>query len=503
VKTLDSSLEFIRRIQREIFSLNGTVALLDWDQKTYMPTWGARERADQISLISRLIHEKTTCEKLFRHVEKLWGRLEELDNREQVIVKRLRRDVEKARKIPSDFVERLSKTVSIAFTVWEKAKRKNDFNRFVPHLERIIELEKEYSELIDLPGHPYNSLLDDYEEGMSVEKLKKAFSYLRSEIVDILARIRSSDVFRKQYILNGRFDVERQKKICEFLLHKMGISRKVSRLDVSTHPFTTSIGYNDVRITTNYKSSQPLFSFFSTMHEAGHALYELGLPKKEYGYTVVCDAASLGLHESQSRFWENIIARGKHFWKYFYPVFLKTFPWQLKKWDLQTWYLYVNQVRPSCIRIEADELTYPLHIILRFEIELGLIDGKIEARDLPCIWNEKMMDMLGIEPKNDAEGVLQDMHWSTGDFGYFPTYAIGNVYASQLFHQLLKEKPDVGNEIEQGNLQGIVKWLREHVYRYGRMMTAEEIIRRTCGEGLNAKVFVDYLKDKYLALYEV
>jgi carboxypeptidase Taq len=263
------------------------------------------------------------------------------------------------------------------------------------------------------------------------------------------------------------------------------------------------MGNDDVRITTNYARGNPLFSFFSTVHEAGHALYELGLPRDEYKDTVISDSPSLGLHESQSRFWENMIARDKHFWKFLYPEFKNIAKEELSGIDLDTWYHYINQVEPSFIRVEADELTYCLHVILRFEIEVALMEGEISVSELPQVWNEKMHDLLGINPRNDKEGVLQDMHWSGGSFGYFPTYAIGTVYSSQLFNQLKNENTYLYDEIGQGNFNSILNWLRESIHKYGRLMTADEIIKKTCGEGLNSKVFVDYLKDKYYALYEV
>jgi len=283
----------------------------------------------------------------------------------------------------------------------------------------------------------------------------------------------------------------------------MLLPRDRARLDVSTHPFTTSMGYDDVRITTSFERPSPLFSFFSTVHEAGHALYELGMPHEQYKDTVISDSPSLGLHESQSRFWENMIARSKSFWKYFYPLFEKKSPELFANISFDNWYQIVNQVKPSLIRVEADELTYCLHVILRFEIELDLIDDKLKASELPDIWNDKMEEMLGVRPSNDLEGVLQDMHWSGGSFGYFPTYAIGTIYASQLFKKLAEESSNVFGEIENGEFNNILLWLREKVHKYGRLMTADEIIQNCCGEGLNSMVLVDYLKDKYYDLYDV
>jgi len=502
---MKESLDFIYKEQKELSTFSGIGALLGWDQMTYMPPEGNVRRSEQISLISRLAHEKFTADELYRHVKKLneIHNLEKLQEKDRAVVVRLEKDIEKSRKVPSEFVERMSKTTAIAYTVWQEAREKDKFLLFAPHLEKIVELEKEYCTFINLPGPAYNSLLDEYEEGMTVETLKKEFAYLKPQITEILEKITSSDVYRRQQAFDMKFDVEKQKRICDFVVKKMNLPKRRSRLDVSTHPFTTSMGDDDVRITTNYERKNPLFSFFSTVHEAGHALYELGLPRDEFKDTVISDAPSLGLHESQSRFWENMIARNKHFWNYFYSEFQKIAPEKLKDMDIETWYRYVNQVRPSFIRVEADELTYCLHVILRFELELALIDGEIKVSELPMCWNEKMTEMLGITPKNDKEGVLQDMHWSGGSFGYFPTYVIGTIYASQLFKQLSQENSSLTEEIEQGNFINILSWLRKNVHQYGRLMTADEIIKKTCGDGLNSKVFVSYLKDKYYPLYDV
>ena len=502
---MKESLDFIYKEQKELSTFSGIGALLGWDQMTYMPPSGNMERSEQISLISRLAHEKFTAEEFYKHIKKLSeiNNLEKLNEKDKAVVARLEKDIEKARKVPSEFVERMSKTTTLAYTAWQEAREKDKFSLFAPHLEKIVELEKEYCTYIALPGPEYNSIVDDYEEGITVEKLKKEFAYLKPRLIELLETITSSDVYKKQNTFDKKFIEEKQKKICDFIVKQMNLPKKRSRLDVSTHPFTTSMGYDDVRITTNYERENPLFSFFSTVHEAGHALYELGLPRDEFKNTVISDSPSLGLHESQSRFWENMIARNRHFWNYLYPEFQKIAPEQLNVIDIEMWYQHVNQVMPSFIRVEADELTYCLHVILRFELELELIDEKIKVSELPQLWNEKMNEILGITPKNDREGVLQDMHWSGGSFGYFPTYAIGTIYASQLFKQLSYEKPNIGSEIQHGNFANILSWLREHIHKHGRLMTAEEIIKKTCGEGLNSKVFVTYLKDKYYPLYGI
>ena len=502
---MKESLDFIYKIQKELSIFGGIGALLGWDQMTYMPQKGFAERSDQLSLISRLVHERVISDKLWNHIQILTkpNTFSKLKISNQIVVKRLKKDVEKARKIPSTFIEKMAKTTSLAYEAWEKARKQNKFSIFSSHLEKIFNLEKQYCEYIKLPGHPYNNLLNDYEEGMTVKKLKQEFSNLKSQLNNILSRIRIRDQFAQQKKFNIRFDQENLEKLSEFIIKKMLLPNNKTRVDVSTHPFTTSMSNNDVRITTNFSRKQPLFAFLSTVHEGGHALYELGMPKGIYKDTVISDSPSLGLHESQSRFWENMIAKNIHFWKYFYPIFKRIFPKQFKHINFDSWYFYLNQVRPSLIRIEADELTYCLHIILRFELELDLVDEKITVKELPEIWNDKMNELLGITPKNDTDGVLQDMHWSGGEIGYFPTYAIGTIYAAQIFNQLVKEHPETTENIEQGNFKHILTWLRRNIHNYGRSLNADDIIKKACGTGLNSQVFVEYLNNKYFTLYEI
>lgn len=500
---MKESLDFIYKEQKELSHYGGIAALLGWDQMTYMPSKGSKGRAEQLSLISRLVHERVTSETFYKHLKGLYDEQNNLPEKDCIVVRKLFHDVEKARKIPSAFVEKMARTTSIAYAVWQESREKDKFTLFQPHLETIIELEKQYCDYVKLPGHPYNSLLDDYEEGMTVDVLRKEFSALRKHLVEILQKITASTVYEKQHPVKMTFDVVQQKHLCDILLTRLNLPLDRARLDVSTHPFTTSIDDDDVRFTTNYQREGFLSSFFSTMHEAGHALYELGILKGEYKDTVISDAPSLGIHESQSRLWENMIARSKSFWMYITPVFQRIAPDVSKDMDLEKWYRLVNQVRPSLIRVEADELTYCLHVILRFELELDLLDEKITVAELPRHWNQKITDFLEVTPKTDRDGVLQDMHWSGGEFGYFPTYAIGTIYASQLFRQFLEDHPTAQDEITQGDFRTLSQWLSKHVYQYGSLMTADDIIKKTCGEGLNSKVFITYLKEKYYLLYDV
>lgn len=502
---MNESLDYIYKQQKELSTLGGVSALLGWDQLTYMPTHGAMERSEQSALISRMSHDKVISEEFWNHVQTLSKPdiFTGLSDKDKAVIARLEKDLEKARKVPSSFVEKISKATTLAYQSWEESRKKNDFMHFAPHLEKIVGLEKEYCGYINLPGPQYNCLLDDYEEGMTVDKLRQEFSFLKTNLVEILNNIKSSKTFENQKTPDLRFDVDAQKKLCNFIVEKMNLSKEKARLDISTHPFTTSMGNDDVRITTSFERPNPLFSFFSTVHEAGHALYELGMPRGDYQDTVISDSPSLGIHESQSRFWENMIARSTHFWQYFYPFFEKAKPSFFANMNFDEWYKLINQVRPSLIRVEADELTYCLHVILRFEIEADLMEDKINVSDLPSIWNEKMNEFLGVVPKNDVEGVLQDMHWSGGSFGYFPTYAIGTIYSAQLFKQLTDESPEIYSDIAKGEFKNINNWLVEHIHKYGRIYTADEIIKKTCGQGLNSKIFIDYLKEKYYPLYDL
>ena len=502
VNNMKESLDFIEKQQKELSVFGGIGALLGWDQMTYMPKQGAMDRSEHAALISTLSHERVVSDEFWQHIKTLSTSIENLEEKDQIIVKKLEEDVEKARKVPSDFVTRMVKATTISYQKWEEARKKNDFTVFSPHLKEIIELEKEYCGYINLPGPRYNTLLDDYEEGMTVDKLKHEFSHLKKGLIDLLHDIKNSRIYQQEP-QKITFNADIQKRITDRFLEKMGLPEDRFRLDESTHPFTTKIGYDDVRITTNYQKENALFSLFSTIHEAGHALYELGLPQLEYKNTVISDSPSLGIHESQSRFWENMIGRSRPFWDYFYSDIAQISPDFSEHYTLDAWYQQVNRVEPSLIRVEADELTYCLHVILRFEIETGLMDESIQVDELPQIWNEHMEEMLGIRPGNDVEGVLQDMHWSGGNIGYFPTYAIGTIYAAQLYKTLTSNNPAIIDQIKQGQFDHITTWLHENIHQHGRKYQAEEIIQNICGEGLNSQVFLHYLKEKYYPLYDL
>ncbi len=495
--TKELDLEFVKKIQKEILLLSQARALLHWDLETHMPKKGAKARAEQLALLGGLAHEKLISKELWEALNRLKN--QELFGDQKIMIQRLYKDVEKARKLPKEFVEELSRVTSLGTIAWQEAREKKDFKIFQPHLEKIVELKRKEAEYIGLSGHLYNSLLDDYEEGMTVEKLRPNLEKLKQEILELLNNIKNSEIYKNQNLVlkKKEFSKEHQIELVKDVAEKIGLGKEFSRIDFSEHPFTTRISQGDVRITTNIRDD-PLFAFGAAIHEAGHGLYEAGLPE-EHEFTILDDAPSLGLHESQSRFWENMIAKGEHFWRYYFDKFDEKF----ELGDFDKWYKEVNAIEPPMIRIESDEVHYGLHVILRFEIEIGLLEGTIEVKDLPEIWNQKMKEFLGIVPEHDKEGVLQDVHWSQGYIGYFPTYLLGSIYAAQLYEALKKEYPDIEQDIAKGDYTKIRKWLKEKIHKHGRKFLADEIIRDICGEGLNSDVYLNYLRKKYSKIYEL
>ncbi|MCK5450102.1 carboxypeptidase M32 [Candidatus Pacearchaeota archaeon] len=495
---INRDLELVKKYQKEIILINQTIGLLEWDQQTYMPKEGAKARAEQHAFLGSLSHEKIISDELFSAIERL--KKIELSGDDRIMIERVYRDASKARKLPKKFIEELSKTASLSFNAWQDAKKEKDFELFKPHLEKIIGLKKKEAKFIRLEGHPYNSLLDSFEEGMTSEELKPKFEELKKELINLLRKIEESETYKsqKRVLTKKEFPREYQMHFVKDVSKRIGLGEDYSRVDFAEHPFMVRIGTNDLRITTNIKDD-PFFSFGSSIHESGHALYELNLPI-EHEFNFLCDASSYGLHESQSKFWENMIGLSESFWKYYFEKFNSKF--ELEN-NFDKWLNEVNFVFPGKIRVEADEVHYCLHVILRFEIELDLIEGTIEVKDLPQIWNEKMQEYFGVIPENDSEGVMQDVHWSQGTFGYFPTYAIGTIYATQLFEALRKEFPEIEKDIEIGDYSKIKEWLRENIHKHGRKFTSEDIIKNVCNEGLNPGVYIKYLNDKYSKIYHL
>ncbi len=508
---MSKAFERLQRIDKELILLEHTSALLQWDQETGMPEMAIEERSDQIALMQGMAHDRITSSEVADLIEQARNETGETtkqsdelppeDGRDFFYSAFLRvfgRNYERAVKIPRRLVTETAQATSRAQAAWIKAREADDFSLFQPHLEKIVALTLEKAEALGYPEQPYDALLDEFEPGMMTSQVEEVFSDLKTELAPLVQRITAAqkidDSFR-----NRTYPAPKQKEFSLHLLQQMGYDFQRGRLDESAHPFTTSLGGNDVRVTTRYHEDDLFSAIFGTIHEGGHGLYELGIDPAYHG-TCLGEGTSLGIHESQSRTWENLIGRSVPFWKHYFPELKKYFPSQLKDVDGDTFGRAVNRVQPSLIRIEADEVTYSLHVILRFELELALVNKKLEVKDVPEAWNDLMDQLLGIRPKSDADGVLQDVHWSMGAIGYFPTYALGNLYGAQFLSRMKKDLSNVEALIEKGDLMSIREWQKRNIHRYGSVYTAPELIQRITGEPLNPRYFIEYLEEKFSRL---
>ncbi len=487
----------------EIADLTGIGALLGWDQQVLMPKGGTEDRANQAALIGQLIHERITSDEMGKLISDLETELGDLnaDTDEARIVKITKRNYERETKIPLEKLIEFIKVTTMANDIWVKAKMEDNFQSFQPILQRIIELRQEQADIFKPYDHIYDPLLDYFEPGMKTADVKQIFDDLRPRQVELLRTIAEAKQVDNSFI-KQKFDKTFQEKFGKFVVSKFGYDWTRGRLDVAPHPFTTGFGWGDVRITTRYLENDGLSSLFSSMHEAGHAMYEQGLDKK-YARTAIQGGTSLAFHESQSRMWENLVGRSYEFWTYFYPTFQMLFSEQLGNISLDTFYKGINQVSPSLIRVEADEATYNMHIMLRMEIEIGLIENSIDSKDLPEIWNAKMKEYLGITPPNNSLGVLQDVHWSGGMIGYFPTYALGNLISAQLWEKMISDHPSIPNEIQEGDFSQILGWLRENIHQYGSKYEPQELLQKITGNKLSAEPYIRYIKSKYSKIYNI
>ncbi len=495
---------------REIHHLRDAAAVLSWDQETYMPEGSGKIRAEQLATLQTLAHNQF----ISSEIESLLGSLidietgtllpqhhNSLDDASQALLRETWRDFSRAKKLPSAFVNELERECSLAQQVWGEARKTNDFQRFLPSLERLVQLKRQEADYLGFTDTPYNALLDSFEPGSTVAQLRPLFAELRTHLIRLLDHIRNSSIQPNPNLLTQPFDTTKQMEFGRLVLKQMGYDFHRGRLDLSAHPFTTSFHPTDTRVTTRVFETDMPSCLFSCIHEGGHGLYEQGLSAKHYG-TPLGEAVSLGIHESQSRLWENSVGRSRDFWQYFLPKLQAMFPAQLGAVPDDEFYLAINRVTPSLIRIEADELTYNLHIMVRFEVELDIIEGRVEIDELPDLWNAKVQEYLGITPANDAEGVLQDVHWSFGAFGYFPTYTLGNLYAAMLFRQAKTDVPDLSNHIREGALLPLKQWLNDQVHQWGRQYSSNDLIQRITGQRLTSQPFLEDLEEKFSKLYQ-
>ena len=425
--------------------------------------------------------------------------MDTLNDLDRAIIKNLKKNYNQIKNIPEDKYREFMMAAPISGAAWEEAKEKNDFSIYEPHLEKMVQFSREFAEYYGYKDNKYDALLNIYEPGMTVKKLDKIFGELRDGILEILEYIKKSNKIIKRDVLKGKFSIEKQRELSKELLKLIKFDMEAGRLDESMHPFTTNFWNKDVRVTTHYYEEDLMSNIFSIIHEGGHGLYEQHIDDKLVG-TGLGAGVSMGIHESQSRFYENIVGRSKEFLGVILSLIKEKFP-ELNNVSLNEFYEAVNYVEPSLIRTEADELTYSLHIIIRYEIEKQLINGKIEVKDLPKIWNEKYIEYLGIEPKNDSEGVLQDVHWSDGSFGYFPSYALGNIYGGQLLNTLLKENKNAIIDLKNGDISFINEWLKDKIHKYGCLYEPEQLIINATGEKVSTKYYLSYLKKKYMKIY--
>jgi carboxypeptidase Taq len=479
----------------EVTDLTKAATLLFWDQRVMMPPGGAEARADAIATVSRMVQERFISDEVGKLLEELRG-LEESsdhDSYEASLIRVTRHDYEKATRVPPELVGEIRRASAIALSAWGPAKQGSDFEALRPHLETNLELKQRYVECFDPVDETYDVLLDDYEPNMKTTEVREIFNVLKEELLPLIAEIGEAGEVDDSF-LSGDFAPEKQREFGLEVLRRFGYTDDEWRLDPTPHPFMSSPGLGDIRLTTNFRPDD-LSSLFANMHEFGHGVYEWGVDPA-LSRTPLGSGVSLGLHESQSRTWENLVGRSRSFWRFFYPRLQETFPEQLGAVDDEAFYRAVNKVHPTLIRIDADEVTYNMHIILRFELEQDLIEGRLRLADLPGAWNERMNEYLGVEVPDDARGVLQDMHWAAGNIGYFPTYALGNVISVQIWERAMEDLGDLDERFERGEFGELREWLTEHLYRLGRKFTPQETIERVTGSRIDAKPYVRYLREK-------
>jgi carboxypeptidase Taq len=491
----------LRQRLAEISDLGKTMALLGWDQQVMMPSGGAAIRAEQLATVGRIAHTKFISAEVGRLLDDLrdFGEQHEYDSFEASLIRVASRDWEKASKVPPDLRAEMARSASLANPVWVAARRDNDFASFLPVLRKNLDLRKRYIECFEVGDEPYDIVLDDYERGMKTAEVRRIFDYLKEHQAPLVKEVAERTQVEKR---EKTFDIDAQKIFELEVVREFGFSADSWRLDPTVHPFASGTGVTDIRITTRY-FPDGLEGLFGTMHEFGHGLYEHQVdPSLER--SPLARGVSLGMHESQSRMWENLVGRSQPFWRRFFPRAQELFGDALGEHDAESWYREVNAVEPSLIRVEADEATYNMHIILRFELEQAMLADEFPLEQLPEEWNRRMWEYLGVEVPNDTLGVLQDVHWSGGSIGYFPTYALGNLISAQIWERITAELPDLSDSVEAGDFAPLRDWLRENLHRYGRKFTPSETLERVVGTTqIDPEPYVRYLREKLAGIYGI
>jgi len=494
--------EHLCRHAREIAMLTAMESALGWDERTMMPPEAAEYRAEQLTLLAGLIHQKRTDRRLGEWLGELAASPLAKDRHSDTgtTIRQLKRDYDKRVKLPQSLVEELARTASLAQHAWTTAREDDDFASFRPLLDKTFVLKRAQAEALGYDECPYDALLDDFEPAERTSNLRRVLAELRAALVPLVAEIAASTRRPDVSILARRYPVDRQEWFSRGAAAQVGFDFRRGRLDVTAHPFCTGLGPHDCRITTRYDENHFNCAFFGTLHEAGHGIYDQGLSSDQYGLPPG-EAVSLGIHESQSRMWENLVGRSRAFWQHFFPMAQQTFPEALADERLDDFYFAINDVRPSLVRVEADEATYNLHILIRFELEQALLADDLSVADLPDAWNAKYVEYLGIQPPNDADGVLQDIHWSAGLLGYFPTYSLGNLYACQFFDQAQQDVGPLEPQFARGEFEPLREWLRDKIHSQGQRYSSAELVQKVTGKPLSHAPLVAHLRRKLAPLY--
>lgn len=498
---MQEKLNLLKQKMATIWDLSMIGALMGWDQQTYMPPKGAEERGEQMATLSRLVHEMATSEEVGKLLDELLPYAQTLDpdSDDARLIKLAKREYDKQTRVPAEKVAEFARVTTMAQGAWVQARSESTFALFQPHLEKIVELRREYASYFAPYDHVYDPLLDDFEPGLKTAEVQAIFARLRPQQVELIQAIASRPQVDDSF-LHLKYDGQKQWDFGVEVATRFGYDWQAGRQDRSAHPFTTSFGIRDVRITTRVIEDQLPSALFGTMHETGHALYQQGIDWN-YRRSALGGAASLAVHESQSRMWENLVGRSRAFWRFFYPRLQEYFPQQLGNVSMEAFYKAINKVEPSLIRVEADEATYNLHIMLRLELEIALMEGALEVKHLPEAWNTRMKEYLGITPPNDRLGVLQDIHWSGGMIGYFPTYALGNLISVQLWEKIQQGIPDLEEQIERGEFSALLGWLREKIHRHGSKYEPQELVEKVTGSKIDPQPYIRYLNTKYRDIY--
>lgn len=493
----------LQKVMNVIADLGSAIAMMGWDQETYMPEGAVEQRSEQLATLAELHHHYMTNDEAQKAVEVVLISLASLDLRQRQVAEFFVRDHKRALMLPESHVVELAKIASLAQDSWKKAKQAKDFTLFQPALERIVELKRIEAEILDSKAiHPYNVMLDEYEPGLTIAQLSPVFESLRKGTASLLQELAPYQDNINDAALYRAYPKDQQMAVAKDLIGKLGFSMDTGRVDLSDHPFCTRIARTDVRLTTRIRENDLRSCLFGLIHEAGHGMYEQGV-SDELARTPSGRGASMGIHESQSLFWENVIARSEEFWQWAFPRIQQAFPDQLSDQTPNSFYRAINKMGPSLNRVESDELTYNLHIILRFELERDLMDGSLAVKDIPAAWNEKMNSSLGVVPPTDADGCLQDVHWSFGGIGYFPSYSLGKLYAAMQWNVMQVDIPDVRDRISNGDFAPILSWLRLKIHDFGRTETPAEIIQRVTGRSLTENDFLEYIGTKARHAYTV